>query len=337
MRADRLVSLLLLLQQRQRVTAAEAAAQLEVSERTARRDLDALAAAGVPVYAERGRGGGWRLLGGARTDLSGLKAAEARALFLVAGPAAAATPQLKTALRKLVQALPEPFREAAEATASSVVIDPEGWGKRRRPWQPLHLDALQTAAAEGKQVRLGYTDRGGQPSTRVVHPLGVAMKGTVWYLVAGTTKGLRTFRVNRVSSVEQTEDPVVRPDGFDLADTWQHVVERVDEMRTPASVSARVDPELVQLLRWMFERQIEIGDPGDRGPDGRVAVTVRGYTIENLASQLAGFGSQLEITEPPEAREHMARIGRELVAAYPIRQERPRRAQNSTPGTPARR
>jgi predicted DNA-binding transcriptional regulator YafY len=97
-RADRLVSLLLLLQQRQRVTAAEAASELEVSERTARRDLEALSAAGIPVYAERGRTGGWRLLGGARTDLSGLNAAEARALFLVAGPAAAATPELKAAL-----------------------------------------------------------------------------------------------------------------------------------------------------------------------------------------------------------------------------------------------
>ena len=110
MRADRLVALLLLLQQRQRVTAAEAAEELEVSERTARRDLEALSMAGLPVYSERGRTGGWRLLGGARTDLSGLTAQEARALFLVAGPASAATPELKAALRKLVRALPEPFR-----------------------------------------------------------------------------------------------------------------------------------------------------------------------------------------------------------------------------------
>src|SRR5690349_23532088 len=109
MRADRLVAILLLLQQRAQITASEVALELEVSERTARRDLEALGAAGLPVYSVPGRGGGWRLLGGARTDLSGLNASEARALFLVAGPASTATPAVKAALRKLVRALPEPF------------------------------------------------------------------------------------------------------------------------------------------------------------------------------------------------------------------------------------
>ena len=121
MRADRLVAILLMLQRREQVTATEVAHELEVSERTARRDLEALSVAGIPVYSLPGRGGGWRLLGGARTDLSGLTAGEARALFLVAGPASTATPAVKAALRKLVRALPEPFREQAEAAATSVV------------------------------------------------------------------------------------------------------------------------------------------------------------------------------------------------------------------------
>lgn len=138
MRADRLMALLLLLlQQREHVTAAAVARELEISERTARRDLDALAMAGVPVYSMPGRGGGWRLVGGARTDLSGLTAGEARALFLVAGPAAAATPAVKGALRKLVQALPEPFRVQAEAAASSLVTDPQRWGSSRIDHRPL--------------------------------------------------------------------------------------------------------------------------------------------------------------------------------------------------------
>src|SRR6478609_522197 len=127
-RADRLMAILLLLQQREQVTAAEVARELEVSERTARRDLDALAMAGVPIYSVQGRGGGWRLLGGARTDLSGLTANEARALFLVAGPASTATPNVKAALRKLVRALPEPFRVHAEAASTAIVSDPLGWG-----------------------------------------------------------------------------------------------------------------------------------------------------------------------------------------------------------------
>src|SRR4051794_38668795 len=139
MRADRLVATLLLLQTRKRVTAAEVAAELEVSERTARRDLEALSAAGIPVYALPGRGGGWELVGGARTDLSGLTADEARTLFMVAGPAAAATPEIKAALRKLVRALPEPFRESAQAAASSVVIDAGGWGRTRTVKPPPRL------------------------------------------------------------------------------------------------------------------------------------------------------------------------------------------------------
>lgn len=313
MRADRLVAILLLLQRRTRVTAAEVAAELEVSERTARRDLEALSAAGLPVYSERGRTGGWRLLGGARTDLSGLTATEARTLMMVAGPAAAATPELKAALRKLVRALPEPFRAGAESAAASVIVDPGAWGRTRRPYQPPHLAALQSATAEGLQVRLGYTGRDGRQTTRVVHPLGLAMKGTVWYLVADTDDGLRTFRVGRVSTVEPTGDAVVRPPGFDLAETWQRVVERVDELRAPVSIDALADPELVEVLRWMFDRQLHSGEPQ---PDGRVAVTISGPRLEVLAAQIAGFGRGVEVVGPPEARAHLARIAAELTSIY---------------------
>src|SRR6185503_4884863 len=125
-RADRLVAILLLLQARGQVTAAEVAAEREVSERTARRDLEALGMAGLPIYSTQGRNGGWRLAGGGRTDLSGLTAAEAQALFMVAGPASA-TPEVKAALRKLVRALPEPLRTRAQAASSAVLVDPSGW------------------------------------------------------------------------------------------------------------------------------------------------------------------------------------------------------------------
>src|SRR3954466_8774092 len=158
MRADRLVATLLVLQARGRVTAAELAEELEISVRTARRDLEALAIAGIPVCSQAGKGGGWSLLGGARTDLSGLTAAEARTLFMVAGPSSTATPEAKAALRKLVQALPETFRADAEAAASAVVLDPAAWGGTPRP-PPPHLEALQQAVLDGLQVRLGYADR----------------------------------------------------------------------------------------------------------------------------------------------------------------------------------
>src|SRR4051795_4892257 len=152
-RADRLVATLLFLQSRGRVTAAEVADELEVSIRTARRDLEALSIAGIPVYSQAGRGGGWSLVGGARTDLSGLTATEARTLFLVAGPSSAVTPAAKAALRKLVQALPETFRAEAEKAASAIVLDPSGWAGRA-PSTPPHLETLQRAVIEGVQIRL---------------------------------------------------------------------------------------------------------------------------------------------------------------------------------------
>src|SRR5687768_4942763 len=213
MRADRLVAALLVLQAKGRVTAVELARELEISVKTARRDLEALSVAGIPVYAQPGRGGGWSLLGGARTDLSGLTAAEARTLFLVAGPSSTLAPEAKAALRKLVQALPGTFRAEAEAAASAVVIDPAAWGGRVAA-KPPHLDALQRAVIEGVQVRLGYADRAGRESERIVHPLGLVEKDAVWYLIANTEAGLRTFRVWRVRSVTLTREPLVRPEGF---------------------------------------------------------------------------------------------------------------------------
>ena len=261
-RADRLVAILMLLQRRQQVTSAEVAEELEISVRTARRDLEALSVAGIPVYSQQGRGGGWRLLGGARTDLSGLNESEARALFLVAGPAVSATPQLKSALSKLVRALPEPFRNQAEAAAASIVVDPDRWGQSWRGGQLVHLEALQEAVIGGEQVRLGYVDRNGGVTTREIHPLGLVTKSTVWYLIAGTEAGLRTFRVDRVSDVEPTGEPVSRPEDFDLRQAWEGIVATVDVLRSPVHLEALADRDVVGVLRWMFDRQVEVREPG---------------------------------------------------------------------------
>jgi predicted DNA-binding transcriptional regulator YafY len=314
MKADRLVATLLLLQARRKVTASEVAAELEVSERTARRDLEALSAAGIPVYSQPGRTGGWALVGGARTDLSGLTADEARAMFMVAGPAAAATPELKAALRKLVRALPEPFRESAQAAARSIVIDPGGWGRGQDgAFRPKHLDALQAAVAAGHQVQLGYSDRAGNTTTRTVHPLGLAVKGTVWYLVALTDAGMRTFRVSRVVSVTSTSDPVDVPDGFDLAEAWEKVVANVDELRSQHHVDAVIDADQVHVLRWMFAKQLTIVSDAD---GSRVTVRIGGQSVERIAQQLAGLGARITVLGPDEARACLGRIGRELAAAY---------------------
>jgi predicted DNA-binding transcriptional regulator YafY len=314
MRADRLVAILLLLQQRELVTAAEVARELEVSESTARRDLDALAMAGVPVYSAQGRGGGWRLVGGARTDLTGLTAREARALFLVAGPASSANPAAKAALRKLVQALPEPFRVLAQAAASSMLVDPHRWGVSRVEYTtPPFLDDLQDAVIRGVQTRLGYVDGDGSGTERTVHPLGVVAKGPTWYLIANTDAGRRTFRIDRVSSVEPTDDPVHRPEGFDLAESWREIADEVDRRRTPLEVQAVCTPEGIGKLRMGLGDRLEVGGSTI---DGRIEVVIRGYNEYALAGELAGLVEWLEVTGPPGVRDHLTLIGNALIERY---------------------
>lgn len=304
----------MLLQTKGQVTALEVAEELEISERTARRDLEALGMAGLPVYSVQGRGGGWRLLGGGKTDLSGLSADEARALFLVAGPSSTASPELRAALRKLVRALPEPLRGGAEAASTAVVVDGPGWGAGRpqRP-PPPQLDAVQRAVIEGEKLRLSYVARDRSATVRDVHPLGLAAKGSAWYLVADTDAGIRTFRVDRISAAEGTGEPVVRPEGFDLADVWRQISERVDRLRTPVTVHAVVDPRYVGACRWLWGNRLGIGPAL---ADGRVQIELRGHHLRELAIELAGFGVALEVLDPPDLRDRLAQVGAELVATY---------------------
>jgi predicted DNA-binding transcriptional regulator YafY len=312
MRADRLVALLLILQRRGRVTAAEVAAELEVSERTARRDLDALAMAGVPVYSQQGRNGGWELLGGGRTDLSGLTADEAKALFLVAGPSSA-TPEVRAALRKLVRALPEPMRDQAEAASTAVVVG-AGWGRPAAPTAvPAWLPVMQTAVIEAVQVDLDYVAGDGASSRRMVHPLGLAAQGRVWYVMADTAAGLRTFRIDRIVEAVPTGEPVVRPAGFDLETAWATFAEMVDQHWRSYEVHALADPDGVGLLQRVLGTRLRTGPPD---PDGRVEVVVDGAHERAVVGELAGFGALLEITAPESARTLMARIGAELSAIY---------------------
>ena len=314
MRADRLVAILLMLQQRQKVTADEVAAELEISPRTARRDLEALGMAGLPVYSVAGRQGGWRLAGGGRTDLSGLTASEAQALFLVAGPSAATTPELKAALRKLVRALPEQFRTAAEQAQSAVLIDERSWNRPapRRAAPPM-LATVQQAVVEGQQLLLEYTARDRSHTERIVEPLGLAAKGPSWYLVADTEAGRRSFRVDRIVAATVTGRPVTRPEGFDLGEAWALISDRVNELRAPIVAEGLAEPTLITILTFVFGGRLHAGATRD---DGRVEVTIRGHSLQSLQGELGGFGAGVEVVAPPELRASLAKVGRELVALY---------------------
>lgn len=312
MRADRLVAALLLLQTRGRVTAAELAEELEISLATARRDLEALSAAGIPVYPQPGRGGGWQLVGGARTDLSGLTAAEARALFLLLGPATTAAPQLTSALRKLMRALPATFRADAEAAAQAVVSDAVRWGEVGRE-PPGLVENLQGAVVRRSKVRLTYTGRGGRSTERLVDPLGLVDKDGVWYLLAGTEAGRRTFRVDRIAEAVVTDLPAERPGDFDLTEEWERVVDEVEQRRSLVSAVVLIEARYVHVLRDQFGRHGEVLGQED---GGRVRVRVAAPMALSIAEHLAGWGARVEVVEPESVRAELARIGAELVARY---------------------
>ncbi len=314
MRADRLVAALLLLQARGRVTASELAAELEVSVPTARRDLEALSAAGIPVYSQPGRRGGWSLVGGARTDLSGLTAREAQALFLLVGPAAAVDAAARSALRKLLRALPQTFRDDAQAAAASVVIDASRWGERVRP-RPAFVATLQSAVVRRRRVRLRYAGRAGAVTERAVDPWGLVEKDDVWYLLAGTAAGRRTFRVDRVLGVTVTDTAADRPADLELAAEWRDVVETVEERRSGGSTTVLLAARFVPVLETQFGRQCVVGQAR---PDGRVEVTVSAPTPLMIAQQLAGWGALVELAAqgPDPVGVELARLGAELVARY---------------------
>ncbi|CAM5546868.1 hypothetical protein STANM309S_03798 [Streptomyces tanashiensis] len=283
MRADRLVAALLFLQTRRRVTAAELALELGVSERTARRDLEALASAGIPVYSQAGQGGGWSLVGGARTDLTGLTAPEIRELFLLTGPDTGADHHTRTALRKLVRGPPR--------------TPPRGRrGRRPRRDRRRHrLDGSgdrgggppgRAPAGRGRGTRAAHrirppgarAPRADRPAARdrreVRRPL----------LLANTADGLRTFRVGRVTSVTETGAPAGRPEGFDLATAWRALAARMEDRMVAATVRGQAAPGTETVLEGLLGGRIRYGE---RGPDGWTPIEADGPSPEVIAAQLA--------------------------------------------------
>lgn len=327
MRADRLIALLLLLQRRGRITAAEAAAELEVSPRTARRDLEALAMSGVPVYSRHGRGGGWELIGGAKTDLTGLSADEARALFLASGHGPFDGPELRSALRKLTAALPSMFRADAEAATAAITVDPDRWGRvSTGPGRPRHLATLTQAVIAGHRIDLTYESPRSGPSLRVVSPLGLVTKGNVWYLVAGVDDAqTRTFRVSRVQAVEIRDEPAVRPPDFDLDRAWDQIVTQVEALRGGDDVRVAVDPQVMGGVRWSFGAENVTIEPTQEAPDPAMADEEAAWPIARIrytrqrafVGMIAGFGDRVRLLDaPPDILDELGLLARQLVRRY---------------------
>jgi predicted DNA-binding transcriptional regulator YafY len=305
MRATRLVSLLLLLQTRGQLTAAEIAEKLEVSIRTVHRDVESLTAAGVPVEALRGPAGGYRLAGGYRTRLTGLTADEAEALFAagISGPAAelGLGGELAAARLKLLAALPHELQERATRASRLFHLDTRGWfrAEDRVP----HLPALSAAVWRGCRVRLRYRE-GRRVVQRTIDPLGLVLKGGAWYLVARRSAGMRVYRVSRVASVRPLEDSFERPSEFELAAFWEQWSQNFEQTLPRVEVTVRVDEAVRRFLPG--EPRIEA--------DGRTVVAFQ--HLGDAYRELLRFGSQVEVLEPAELRERVAETGREVAALY---------------------
>lgn len=307
MRADRLIALLLLLQSRGRVTAATVAAELEVSLATARRDLEALSAAGIPVYVQPGRGGGWQLVGDARTNLSGLSAHESRAMFWLLGTAGLASPETRVATMKLIRALPESLRDEAERLATSIHYDHAAWGERSRE-SAEELELLREAIIQRQVIRASYTTANGDQGTRELRPLGLVAKAGVWYLIADGERGPRSYRVERLAELHLTEAQFEPPQGFDLVTYWQAHAEEVEGLRSEVAATLSVPKWVVPILQHQLGRYCTVLDHQGE----RAVVEVRAHLLTGLAEQLAGWGNRIDVLAPAELRAELARIGTEL-------------------------
>ncbi|RTL65487.1 MAG: WYL domain-containing transcriptional regulator [Pseudonocardiaceae bacterium] len=317
MRASRLIALLFVLQRRRSATAAELAAELEVSERTIYRDVAALVEAGVPLWTEGGHGGGIRLVEGWRTRLDGLTAQEAAAML------ATAAPQLLTALgmgsalvaaqSKMLATLPADLGEHARRIAERVHLDAPGWFQT--PAEPPHLATLAQAVWAQKRVRIGY-ERGSGTVERVVEPLGLVLKAGVWYLVAGVNGDPRTYRASRVVDAEATGEQFERPEGFDLPGWWAESAARFAGTMLRDTVRIRLTSRGLRALPHVTDTDAATAAVAAAGPpdvDGWHEVTLEVESVEVAAGQLVALAGEVEALDPA-VRALLATHARALLA-----------------------
>ncbi|MBB6171563.1 putative DNA-binding transcriptional regulator YafY [Nocardiopsis mwathae] len=325
MRASRLLSLLLLLQNRGRMTAARLAEELEVSERTVYRDVESLSAAGVPIYADRGTGGGYSLMEGYRTRLTGLTGGQAESLFLAGVPEAAAElglgAEMAVANLKLLAALPTEMRERAERVRARFHLDAPAWW--RDPDPVPHLSALAGAVWAEHTVEVVYRRYDGRGVRRTLDPLGLVLKAGTWYFLARAHSDrpgaaqVRTYRVARIEDLTDTGAAFDRPGGFDLAEQWALWSRDFEESRHPLRVRVRLTPYGLDMVRSLSSAITAAGTRGaEPGADGDYEVELRVESVDIAASEFIRYGPEIEVLDPPELRARIAELARATLALY---------------------
>ena len=298
------------------MTARELARRLEVSERTIHRDMEALSTAGVPVTSERGSHGGWSLVDGYRTNLTGLAGDEVQALF-VPGPARLLSDlnlgkASESALVKLLAALPEIFRRDAEYVRQRIHVDVTGWNRAEESVPCLRT--IQEAIWQGRKLSMEYGQEG-CATERVVDPLGLVAKGSVWYLVASVGGQIRSYRVSRVRGAVMLDEPCVRPEGFDLAAHWEESSQKFRENFPRFYATLRAHPSVLNRMHFAraFARVEEVGEADG---DGWRRVRMRFQFAEEACEFALGFGARVEILEPAELRGRVVEMAEAVVAFY---------------------
>lgn len=322
MRASRLLSLLLLLQTRGRMTAPELAEELEVSVRTVYRDVEALSSAGVPVYADRGPAGGYQLLDGYRTRLNGLTVAEASSLFLAGLPGPAAELGLAevaaNAELKLLAALPPEPRSHAARMRERFLLDVPGW--YRSADDVPHLSEVSEAVWERRPLLMTYRRWGRQEVERLVHPYGLVLKGGSWYMVAAPPDASpRTYRVARVLTVRTLPGHFDRPAEFDLAEFWKAYATEFRERMYTATAEIKLAPGMEELLSYTIGVDVvatALAEATEPDAEGWRTLTVPVESITYARWLLLRMGASVEVLGPPELRALMAESVAELGKMY---------------------
>ncbi len=317
MRADRLLSLLIEIQTRGLATAESLARRFGVSRRTIYRDVDALATIGVPVYAEHGPGGGFRLVDGYRTRLTGLSHGEIEALMLVglAAPAAdlGLAEHAASARLKLLAALPPGATEAALRTGERFHLDPVDWYRRAPP--PPWLQVVSRAVRDGRRLSLDYASWDAR-GHRLVDPLGLVMKAGGWYLVARSRGTLRIYRVDQIRDVRVLDDGFPWPRGFDLARHWQAEVARFEASLRRAKATLRVSPAALSRLEELGSDIAEPVRAAIADAHGRRVATVPIESIGHIAPRLLAFADRIEVLKPAALRRAVATLAARVTAMY---------------------
>ncbi|MCX4773045.1 YafY family transcriptional regulator [Streptomyces sp. NBC_01260] len=322
MRAARLIRMVLLLQSRPAMTAAELARELEVSERTVTRDAQALSEAGIPVYAERGRAGGYRLVGGYRTGLTGLARDEAEALFLSGLPSALREMGLEDAASaarlKVSAALLPSLRDASTGVSRRFHLDAPGW--YREPATPELLPAVAEAVRDDRTVLARYR-RAGQDTEveRELAPYGLVLKAGVWYLCARAADDFRVYRIDRFTAVAVSDTRFVRDEGFDLPGFWNERAAQFARSILRTEVTLRLSEAAAGRLPDTVDRAAArdaLDAAGPPGADGWVTVTLPVESLDVAYGQLLSLGPELEVLEPAALRSRFAAAAEQLNALY---------------------